>query len=1275
MHEYPLFHQRSTDVDSRTFPVAPGTVALITLFGLPEGHLVSISRVLTSVGLPMNGTACAGPDEPDLGSILAVEPVVTCCPWVMSSKTSLSYITVPGVYRITLDDPALLGTVQASVKILTNEEAGAMPASIVQGSGSCCDEKNAEVDCQQLQSLFLPGVAARLYGVDVNGQCVQSAVPTFTETPLTVNDSPTVDLTNGGTAGHTVTATVKVSGDNGNQIFVRPDGLYVPPYTETPFVANDSATIDFTTSGNLSHTMTGNVRISGDAGNQVVVRGDGLYVPLPPAPSQTPITTVDSATIAFSSYGTANHTITALTKVSQAAGNKLLVNQDGLFVGPLTCQELGGVFSAGVPTTIYGRDASGNCVVGALPQAPAGTETPLSAQDTMTTHITLSGTAGHTIKVDVSVSPDSGNRLVIRNNGLYVPPITCADITGQFSAGTPVTVLGVDANGNCVRGSVPSTGGGATVDCTTVRAAFSAPLTKGPSTKLLATNGSACGVVDACAMFPRALLDAQSPSLSKTFTLPELQALCTGGSGGTTTPAAPEVRDVGAMTLNSLTRTQPGGSAPSGTAIYRLTETAVTDYHYLTGISVLNKVGSPYKVEVELKLDPGNTHSVNQIRLAMNYGTANIVATFSTSDGSLISSSSGVSASSMPLANGFVKLIAQFPANDKTTQSYTVEMSSSGSGSYAGSTSRYLDIGQFSLSDMSGVANASDDPILFSQMTSGWKGNSDFYGAGSNFWPAVTSTWPIVSGRVYLVTSVGPYPKAGVGPFAGNLSCTPSFTGGGAATLIDDPMSVPIKGGEGWMNVYIYRATADGTMGLTFDTTADSVEKTKHNINWIVSEVRTTSGQPATYSESVQSGTLYSLNSASPNNVMQNAKIPGVLQPYELFVFGSMKTDNPSAGAGKGFAFSGGTLIGAQYSSAPTSGGGSEVVADINAMDKNNITLSAPGGNAPSGTPITRVTETAVTGSHYLGGWRIPAGTASGIGQQYTVNIELRTGVAGSRSRVYVYAAMGSGNNAYFSLTDGSRTSASSGVTTTTTDLGGGWKLLSITFPANDNNPQYFAFNAVDATGDNYAGDTSKYIDVGKMSYSVVGAASSVNNVATAHVSSAANQVGYGVYSNDPAWVTGAVAPDDYRVAYKGFRFHAEVSGGSTGTPQSSTFHQTNSTLCDTDTCAVYRPTARVSGSQIIGTLPENSAYRLVWRVNGVDKARVLLDNRGGTTPKPIELMGPAFDVLMNQLADGACSSVAVEIRAECVQNNPAATIGTLTVDPYQLVHTALPVA
>lgn len=70
-----------------------------------------------------------------------------------------------------------------------------------------------------------------------------------------------------------------VFGVNAQGICVK--GAVIGGAVETPLTANDSTSIDFTTSGVSNHTLTGVVKVSVQSGNQLVVNGDGLFVPLP----------------------------------------------------------------------------------------------------------------------------------------------------------------------------------------------------------------------------------------------------------------------------------------------------------------------------------------------------------------------------------------------------------------------------------------------------------------------------------------------------------------------------------------------------------------------------------------------------------------------------------------------------------------------------------------------------------------------------------------------------------------------------------------------------------------------------------------------------------------------------------------------------------------------------------------------------------------------------------------------------------------------------------
>lgn len=142
--------------------------------------------------------------------------------------------------------------------------------------------------------------------------------------------------------------------------------------------ANDSSTIDFTTSGTANHTLTGAVKLSATAGNSLTANADGLYVEVPS------LSVVDTATIDLTSSGTLGHTLQAAVKISSQAGNQVSAQADGIFVPAATVNE-----------------------------------TAVTVTDTNSVNLTASGTNGHTIQADVKIDPASDNIISVTTDGLY----------------------------------------------------------------------------------------------------------------------------------------------------------------------------------------------------------------------------------------------------------------------------------------------------------------------------------------------------------------------------------------------------------------------------------------------------------------------------------------------------------------------------------------------------------------------------------------------------------------------------------------------------------------------------------------------------------------------------------------------------------------------------------------------------------------------------------------------------------------------------------------
>lgn len=91
--------------------------------------------------------------------------------------------------------------------------------------------------------------------------------------------SDSIIITPGGDQGHTPNFEVGISEDEDNILVFGSDNyLYVPAQNTPPLVANDSTSINFTTSGTANHTLTGVVILDPSEDNLIVNNGTGLLV-------------------------------------------------------------------------------------------------------------------------------------------------------------------------------------------------------------------------------------------------------------------------------------------------------------------------------------------------------------------------------------------------------------------------------------------------------------------------------------------------------------------------------------------------------------------------------------------------------------------------------------------------------------------------------------------------------------------------------------------------------------------------------------------------------------------------------------------------------------------------------------------------------------------------------------------------------------------------------------------------------------------------------------
>jgi hypothetical protein len=236
---------------------------------------------------------------------------------------------------------------------------------------------------------------------------------------LTANDSATIDFTTSGTGNHTLTGSVKLSAVANNALTAQVDGVHV---LSPVITASDSSTIDFTASGTHSHTITGAVKISSDANNILVAHSDGLYVP-DASIAETDVTANDSSSIDFTTSGTNNHTITASVKIDPNVNNIISITGSGLYADGSSF-----ALSNNSVTDSILRDSSGFSVVG---RAATGTGDPgdiIAAADTVLRR-SGSGNLGFGTLVTNNIGDDQVTFAKTQN-------ISSQRILGRLTAGT-----------------------------------------------------------------------------------------------------------------------------------------------------------------------------------------------------------------------------------------------------------------------------------------------------------------------------------------------------------------------------------------------------------------------------------------------------------------------------------------------------------------------------------------------------------------------------------------------------------------------------------------------------------------------------------------------------------------------------------------------------------------------------------------------------------------------------------------------------------------------
>lgn len=106
-----LFDQKSTKTVSHFLHVEPCQALQLSTFGMPDGAVLTLHRVLLAGGSMPQGTGCiCDHEEGSMLGVAASEPfMIDCKPVVLDKCNNVLFLTVPGSYVLRLNDEAYLG--------------------------------------------------------------------------------------------------------------------------------------------------------------------------------------------------------------------------------------------------------------------------------------------------------------------------------------------------------------------------------------------------------------------------------------------------------------------------------------------------------------------------------------------------------------------------------------------------------------------------------------------------------------------------------------------------------------------------------------------------------------------------------------------------------------------------------------------------------------------------------------------------------------------------------------------------------------------------------------------------------------------------------------------------------------------------------------------------------------------------------------------------------------------------------------------------------------
>ena len=181
------------------------------------------------------------------------------------------------------------------------------------------------------------------------------------------------------------------------------------PAFQVPITVADTSCLDLTL---VNGVLSGVPVVSPSVGNQLTCITNGLFVQAPVVLPEVPITVIDSTTINFTTSGQNDHTLTGNVNVSDDVGQSLIINAEGLYV-PSVCTQFQTINGIATPASATDIFVTRDCLVRTMPVNGG-----LSVLDTVTVDMTLTNTGVVSSNVNVSSVPD--NVLTIRPDGLAV---------------------------------------------------------------------------------------------------------------------------------------------------------------------------------------------------------------------------------------------------------------------------------------------------------------------------------------------------------------------------------------------------------------------------------------------------------------------------------------------------------------------------------------------------------------------------------------------------------------------------------------------------------------------------------------------------------------------------------------------------------------------------------------------------------------------------------------------------------------------------------------